>query len=243
MSKSKTKSSQLKKRELKRKLKQLTKTGLYNPKSQEITPYRAKRINSLYKEYRSELENPNVLFVKFPKFVSPQKMQAKAKSLKFKASRKGLFIEKEGSRSGSIEYNRTLGEYQIKLTGKRKSGPRKGTKITKTFPLSNMMELDRQRERFREEFENLNRKKNEYARIRVTETGNDGFSSTIFSRFDDLMSHLDNYQKSVSDRIQFYRLIGIEKVTKAEHAEQLKQRREKAKATKKRKTDKTGRSI
>lgn len=243
MSNTRTKTNQEKKRELKRRLAKLQKTGIYSPKSNEITPYRAKRINALYKEYRSELENPDILFVKFPKYVSPAKMQAKAKSLKFKSSRKGLFIEKEGSRSGTIEYNRNLGEYQIKLTGKRKSGPRKGTKITKTFPLSNMVELDLQRERFRNEFENLNRKKNEYARIRVTETGNDGFSSTIFSKFEDLMTHLDNYQKTISDRIQFYRLIAIEKVSVSEHRADLQERREKAKAAKKRKVDKKGRSI
>jgi hypothetical protein len=89
---------------------------------------------------------------------------------------------------------------------------------------------------------------NEFYRIKVTELGNDGFSSAIFKSPQELINHIEKYEKTISDRIQFYRHITIERVTGIKHENDLDEKRARQKLEKKnrvtkRKVDRKGRSI
>lgn len=230
-------------REYQSQLNKLKRVGLYEPKSSELTKSRKTRINKLWDEYRDELTDKDVLFVKYPKIASAKKLTDRAKDLGIKYSKRGVFIQKQGQRRAAFEYNKDMGEYQVKLTGKTKFGKNKGSRITEIVPFAKHSAIEKELARMERETKKFKLSKNEYYRIRVKELGNDGFSDSIFENWTMLKKHINDYKKAKADRIQFYRHITIEKVNVETHKRDIKAKRENAKARKARKVDKTGRSI
>lgn len=224
------------KKELRRKLSRLKSTGIYQPRSTEITDYRKRKINALYKQFQKQLETDEFVFAKFPP-KTEKKLKAKAKALNLPVTSTGVFVGKDGQRKAKIQFNRQLQEYEIALTGKAKYGKRAGTKITSYLPLASVDTIEKEMQRLEGEANTHNLKSNEYLRIRVTETGNDGFSEKIFKDFSALSNYLEGYKKSKSQRIAFYRYLTIEKVTIAQHNIDKSNR-----STKKRKVNRTGRN-
>ena len=222
---------------IKQKLKLLVKYGIYTPKNSELTPYRKSIIKKRYAEHKRQIQNPELTFVKFPKHTQNKKLRGKAEQLNFATTPSGIFVKKEGNRSGKIEFNRQSKEYEIKLSGRTKFGKRKNQIITETIPLASVDEIEKELLRIEKEFNSTIEKDGYYKRIKVTETGNNGIGSQLYTDVKALIADLEKYKKSLANRIGFYRLISIETVTPQQH------KLDKQKPIKKRKVDKTGRSI
>lgn len=205
-----------------------------------------REINKRYRQFKKEIESDEFTFAKYPSKHVAKKLHERAKSLNYAASPKGLFIQKEGSRRASIEWNSRFKEYQVKLTGKTKYGKNVGSQITSFHPLAKLDTLLHEQNRIRDEFDFLNLHENEFARFVIIEATNAGaVSKSIFDRIDGqhgLLEYIGAYHSNVSDKLAFMRILKIEKVSPAKHLADRKSLAERFGA-KKRKTDKKGRSI
>lgn len=215
--------------EYKLKMKKLVKFGIYSPTSNEITKYRKTKINRYWREYGKEIEKDNVILVPLPEYASKstkKKILDQATSLEMRTTRKGILLERLGHRRGKIRYNKNRDEYQIELSGRVKYGERRGKKTTEYVPLTSIDVLAKEKERFKQEADELGPlKKNEILRFKVVENGVEGLSLSTFRTVDELIKYLDRYERSKASRIELYRHIVIEKSTITEYRSDDKNRR------------------
>lgn len=126
-------------------LKKLQAVGGYNPKSDELTPYRIGRINKEWKRLEKYLE-PNTsgkgprqkfFFVPADKLSGPERKAflANARSLDIETTARGIFMQKEGQRQVRLAWNSANQEYDVRLSGKVKWGENKGKKISDRIPI------------------------------------------------------------------------------------------------------------
>jgi hypothetical protein len=195
----------------KRKLKALQSKGIYIPKDEKLTKYRKTQINKRYRQFQNEIESGQFFFVKAPN----KQVLKQAKQLSMETTRTGIFIEKQGAKRATIRKNRQhKGEYEIRLSGKVKRGERRGKSYETIIPISPLDVLDDERNRLRkmaQKFGKLSKK--ERLAFRIVETGNEGYSRSVFQNIETLIKYLDKYRKSDSERVQFLRHIVIEKTT------------------------------
>jgi len=185
---------------LKSYLKAVRDKGIYEPKSLDLTKYRKSRIRKVVKEFGDLLVPSKFIFVEAPK---PQraKVRERAKGLGLKATRTGVFIEREGFRKATLKVDKKSGELFIERKGKVKRGPTRGKRYTRRMPLASIDELDKQRERIRQMARDIGPlKENERLAFRIIETGNDGYSHATFSDVELLLRYLENYRRQIAGK-------------------------------------------
>lgn len=205
-------------KEYSRILKQASKTGLYFPKSSELTNWRRKRIRQLIRSSSDLLDEREYIFVPTPKN-KRKSVLSRAGSLEMKTSRTGIFVPRQGHKTASIKEDKRRGEFYIERRGKTKTGINRGRRYRDIIPLASADELDRERDRLVRMARRLgpiNTDKGERLVFKVEENGIEGYSHGTFTSIDLLLKYLDQYPKNVASRINFYRHIKIEKSTVAE---------------------------
>ncbi len=183
------------------KLKQLKAAGIYEPKAPELTRYRKWAINKRYDEYKDLLNSKRFFFVK-----APQKRQDKrhalemAKFLKYKTTKTGMFIERDGASKGTIRKSKSRkGEFEIHLTGKYKRGPRAGKRMDSYIPLTTLDKLILEQGRLRKIAKKIGTLQgNQRLAFKVIENGLEGFSHKIFDNIEDLLKYIAQYQRDGS---------------------------------------------
>jgi hypothetical protein len=187
-------------------------TGIYEPKSLELTPYRRKRAKAVYKEYGKYLDKKEYFFVRAPKH-RRQEVRERAEGLHLKPTPTGLFVEREGHKKAYIKENPKNKELYVKRTGRTKRGPLKGRQYSSTLPLASVDELDKARDRIRELAKSLPlRNSKESLSWKIRENGIEGYSHSTFDSVEGILRYLDKYDKSTAARINFYRHIELERV-------------------------------
>jgi hypothetical protein len=192
-------------------LKHVRATGIYNPKSDELTSYRKKRLRAVKKEYGRFLGNKDFKFI-----AAPKEAIDRANSLEFKTTKKGLFAPTQGFKSVSLKKDDKRGEYYIYRGKKIKMGERAGKRYTAITPLVSVDELASEKVRLAEYVRKLEPLKgNERFAFVVKEQGFEGYSHSTFTHIDDIVTYLDRYNKTLSARVNFLRHIEIVKTGSA----------------------------
>lgn len=200
-------------KELQRLMKKAHDTGLYNPKSNELTKYRKHRLRQLEISHGEYLTTDKYFFLPANKQARKQIIE-RAHTLQIVTSRTGIFYPKEGHRSASIKKNEKRGEFFIERRGKTKSGINKGRKYRDVTPLTTIDELDKERARLERAARRLGPlARGERLVFKVVENGVEGYSHGTFSSMEHLFRYLEKYPKNVAARVNFYRHIKIEKST------------------------------
>lgn len=197
-------------KELKAVLRQASATGLYNPKSTELTPYRRRRLEKIKRENRELLDNTKTIFVPI-KEGNKRKIRERATNLHMTTTKKGVFVSRDGHKSASLKYDRKHDEYYIERRGKTKRGPNRGRIYKDHIPLASIDELEKEVERLRRAADRLKPRGDEVLAFKVTEFGLEGASYNTYQNIDALLRDLDRYPKSVAARLNFFRHIRVEK--------------------------------
>jgi hypothetical protein len=187
-------------------------TGIYEPRSLELTRYRKARAKKVHREYGKYLDRKEYFFVKAPK-ARRAEVRERAEGLHLKSTPTGVFVEREGHKTASIKENKKNKELYIARKGRTKRGPLKGRVYTSILPLASIDELDNERDRLRELAKTLPlRNKRERLAFKVRENGIEGYSHSTFESVEGIIRYLDKYPKGTSARINFYRHIELERV-------------------------------
>ncbi len=197
-------------------IKRSTKVGLYNPKELKLTKYRRTQANKILKEFGTVLDPTKFFFVPAPKPIRKKAFE-RADSLNIKRSKTGLFISREGHAQAKLKVDKKRGEVYVERSGKTKRGARSGRRYHTILPLASLDELDNERDRLRALAAKLGQlKSNERLAFLVKEDGLEGSSNNTFNNIELLIKYLDQYQKTVAARINFYRHIEIVKTQSAQ---------------------------
>ena len=192
-------------------LKAASKTGLYKPKSEELTKYRRSRARQIKRDYGDYLDPKKYFFLPLPKNKKSDVIK-RADTLKITTSRTGIFYPKEGHKTASIKKDKKRDEYYIERRGKTKTGINKGLKYRDVTPIATLDELDNERERLRRAAKRLGKMgENDFYAFVVVENGLEGYSHYTFRTIEQLISHIDSYPKNVAAKINFFRHIKVVK--------------------------------
>lgn len=189
--------------------------GIYTPKEFKLTKYRRYRANKALREFGEFLDPSKYFFIKAPPKAKKQVIE-RAESLHMKHTKSGLFIAKEGHKKAALKYDKTHKEFTIERVGRTKRGPTRGVRYRTVTPLASLDELDKERDRIRRMADRLGPlSKNERVVFKVIENGFEGYSHHTFSNIELLLRHLENYQKTLPAKVNFFRHIQVEKVSSA----------------------------
>lgn len=223
-----------------RELERLQETGIYNPKSQSITPYKIRRINRAMREFGEFLDPSQFFFIPVEKG-DRREILDRASKLKMATSPRGIFHEKDGFARASLQksYQGPKGEFAIHRTGKVKTGPNAGLKKEDWVPLASIDELTKEPERLNREAEKLGPlDKGDRLAFKIVDDTGEGLSRQTFANRRLLNDKLMQYKRSNAAKIFMYRHVIIEKTTAFEW--QQKRRGDKAaRETKKRQARET----
>lgn len=215
------------KSQYKTRLKALQEVGAYNPKSDEITPYRITRINREWKRLSKYLApdagSPKKFFFVPATGLSNKERReflANAKSLDIETTSKGLFLQKEGQRQARLAWNAANEEYDIRLSGKVKWGENKGKKISDRIPIGPVDRITGELNRI----ENVAKtfgplKKGEAISFVVIEHGEEvGASRQTFGSpgaHEKLRAYIETryHRDNKAARLKFLRMISVRKTT------------------------------
>lgn len=200
------------------KLAALKKIGVYSPTGDKLTDWRKRQINSKYRQYQDLLEDKTVKFVPVPKDLKAfsRKIIKQAKSLDMETTPKGVFVSKRGYSQARMDFNPATKEFEIIQTHKRKKGKTGSSRHRSSLPLTSVDALTAEKNKLRAAANRFGKlKRNERLYFRVTNPeGAGGLSQSSFADADLLMNYLEtNYQKHLSDKVRFLRMISIEKTT------------------------------
>lgn len=213
--------------EYQQRLEQLRQIGVYEPKGDDLTPYRKKRINQEWRKYSRYIE-PDVtgkrkfFFVGTDKLTNAERREfvANAKSLDMPTTPKGVFIQKEGQRKARLAWNNENKEYDILLTGKVKWGENKGKAYSDRIPIGPLDRIEGELNRIEnvaKQFGTL--KKGEAISFVVMEHGEEvGASRQTFSSpgaAEKLRNYLDTryHRDNKAARLKFLRMVTVRKTT------------------------------
>lgn len=199
-------------RTLREALKHVKGKGIYEPKSDTLTPYRRRRIKKVVKEYGDLLDPKKYFFLEAPK-ARREEVKSRAESLRLKNTKRGVFIERQGYRKAILKEDKKNSELYIERSGRVKRGPTRGKKYRTITPLASLDELDREKERLRNLADKfLPLKANQRFAFSIKENGYEGYSHQTFTDIGRLLAYLEHYQKTIAARINFYRHIELEVV-------------------------------
>ena len=217
----------MRKREYSRKLKELRKVGAYEPKGDELTPYRIKRINKAWAAVEEFIapppgSNKEFFFVSADKLTNKERRDfiGNAASLDIPHTPKGVFLQKEGQRKARLAWNKDNQEYDILLTGKVKWGENKGKAISDRIPIGPVDRITGELQRIEnvaKTFEPLG--KGEALSFVVIEHGEEvGASISTFSSpgaAEKLRDYIDTryHRDNKAARLKFLRMIKVRKTT------------------------------
>ena len=190
---------------------QAVRTGIYNPKSPELTRYRKTKLNKISKEFGQFFNINKFTFVAAPK-ADKKLVISRATALEFKPTKEGFFIPNLNYGKVTLKKNKKNKEYYIERSGKTKWGKNTGRKYKSVTPLASVDELGKEIDRIKEmakKFGPLSG--NERLAFEITEQDNQGFSKSTFETIERLLAELETYQKSVAARINFLRHISVVK--------------------------------
>ncbi len=213
--------------EYRARLNELRKIGAYEPKGDELTPYRKKRINEAWRKVSRYVE-PDVsgkrkfFFVATDKLTGKERREflANAQSLDMPTTGKGVFIQKEGQRKARLAWNSQNKEYDILLTGKVKWGENKGKAYSDRIPIGPLDRIEGELARIEnvaKQFGTL--KKGEAISFVVMEHGEEiGASRQTFSSpgaAEKLRNYLDSryHRDNKAARLKFLRMVSVRKTT------------------------------
>lgn len=208
--KARNKAERERERELRSVLKRASETGIYNPKSPELTPYRKRRLEKIRREQAELLDTNKNFFIP----VSKQQRKAiadRATALDMSVTRKGIFVKKEGHKNASLKYDAKHKEYYVERRGKTKKGVNRGRKYKDHIPFASLDELDKERDRLRRAAKRIKLKGDEVLAFKITEFGLEGYSRQTFGDIEALLRHLDKYEKTAASKVNFFRHIIVEK--------------------------------
>lgn len=200
-------------RQYEKQLREFERLGIYQPKAQELTPYRKKRIRQATREYHEFLEG-DYSFVALP----DKKAVSQAASLDMKTTHKGVFVAREGHTR--VKLTRRKGELYIDRSGKTKVGVSGHERryVVERIPLATVDELTRERDRLIREARALGPlKDNERLAFKLTTYTKDGkmvegYSRQVFDDIDKLIEEVEKYEKSIKWKLaQIFRSITIMK--------------------------------
>lgn len=220
----KSQAARAKNKEYKARLKALQKVGAYEPKSDELTDYRKRQINKLWRSLGDKIApdknaQKKYFFVDTDKLTGPErkKFLANAKSLNIATTKRGIFLQKEGQRKARLAWNNENKEYDVLLTGKVKWGVNKGKTITDRIPIGNIDQIEKEFQRIRnvaDQFGTL--KKGQAISFIVQEQGEEtGASLSTFQDSDALLKYIDAryHRDNKAARLKFLRMIRVRKTT------------------------------
>lgn len=203
-------------KQLTRILNESVNTGIYKPRSTELTPYRRKKLRGIEQQFGQYLDKHKYFFLPAaPK--ARKKILDRARNLEMQTTHTGLFFPREGHTSAKIKEDKRRGEFFIERKGKTKTGVNKGRHYKNIIPLATADDLDRERQRIREMADALGPlgDKDRIA-FKIVENGQEGYSHATFSNIDLLLKYLDQYPKKVAAKVNFFRHIQVEKSSVSE---------------------------
>ncbi len=216
-------------RQYKSRLKLLSKTGIYSPKSDELTAYRRTRINKAWAEYSQYFPTPGkgepyhrpdkYFFVDATKGHgkgAAKKIVKAAKQMGMVTTPKGIFLAKEGQRQARVEWSVKRQEYDIVLTGKYRSGEKKGKRVKDRIPIAPIERVSGEEERIKDMAASFGPLKgNERISFILTENNVEvGAHRATYGNVADLMEAINRYhQNNASARLKFFRLVTVRKTT------------------------------
>lgn len=181
--------------------------GIYDPKNNDITKYKATKLRKLSKEFGDLFDPSKYVFIKAPKAV-----RGRAQGLDLKATKTGLFVPKNGNKNIKLKKDKTRDEYYIERSGKTKWGINKGKRYRSVTPIASIDELEKEKDRIKDMADKLGPLNgDERLSFVIIEKGNEGYSHATFTNIDLLFDYLDNYRKTIAAKLQFYRHIEIVK--------------------------------
>ncbi len=199
-------------------LRQLEKTGLYNPKSHELTRYRRQRIARTVRENK-ELLSDRFFFIPVTKKQKAKGIE-RASALHMITSKRGIFIEKQGYEKAVLRRSSfsPKGELEIRLLGKYKQGENKGKIHEERIPLAPLDALIVEKERLRKAVDAFGPLgPNESLAFIIDNTdegGSIGYSYNVYDDIELLIDALEKrYARSDAARIDMFRHIRIRKTT------------------------------
>jgi hypothetical protein len=198
-------------KDLKTILKKSREVGLYNPKSDELTRYRKKRLRGIKEQYGQYLDDNKYFFLPAGE-QARKRILERASNLQMPTTRTGLFIPREGHKSAKLKKSKKRDEFYIERRGKTKTGVNKGRVYKDITPLASVDELDRERDRIRKmaaRFGQLS--EDDRLVFKIVENGVEGYSHSTFTNIEQLIKYLEKYPKSVAARVNFFRHIKIER--------------------------------
>jgi hypothetical protein len=215
--------------EYKSRLKLLSKTGIYSPKSDTLTPYRKSRINKAWRDYSQYFPTPGkgekfhrpdkFFFVDATKGQSKgrvKKFLANAKSMGMVTTPKGVFIEREGQRRAKVEYSNKRHEFDIVLTGKIKWGKNKGKRISDRIPVAPLDRVSGEEQRIRDMAEAFGplSEKERLSFLLYENNVEVGAHRATYNNIEHLMEAINRYHReNQSARLKFFRLVTLRKTT------------------------------
>jgi hypothetical protein len=203
--------SQERDKQYRQQLRQLKKTGLYEPISDEPTPFRRHRVEELIHQHRKTLNSDKFLFV-----TAPPIAQKIAQRMGMRTTNTGIFVERDNYETARLVrpkrkrgvYGKTP-EYTIIEERRIKTGPRAGKIQDRIIPLVPIEELTKDEQRIREQGEKFGPlQKNQHLGyiIRTKVAGKDieGYS---YDMYDDIGDLIEDFRKKYDPRIDFTKLI------------------------------------
>lgn len=212
-------------REYRRRLKLLEKTGVYQPKGEELTRYRKMRINKAFEQWQPFLEDTRrqFMFVDASKTLTKKelkKFHENADSLQMKTTKTGVFIGREGQRRARIVRPKSRpDEFDIELSGKVKWGINKGKRIKDRIPVAPLDRLGDERQRLEHMAKDAGPlKSGEALSFVVVQNGSEtGAHKSTYDTVEGVMRALNGYHKdNYAHRLAFFRLVQIRKTTLTE---------------------------
>lgn len=227
------------------KLRQLEKTGFYQPKGKKLTASRKRQITRKFSEFEEYLSNDLYFFVPIPTRSKKRlrKTIASAKQNQLITSPRGVFIQKSpGMKTAKAIYSKKTKSFRIKTTRSKKGATGKKT-VTEILPIEPMGSSEKELRRIKADAADmLPLKANQSLAFKVTMAGGDGYSHAIFKDPDRLIKHLDHYKLHGAFRLQFFRAVSVMKTHSERWFNHHPRREFNPYKTQYRGVDKTGRS-
>lgn len=187
-----------------KRLTQLERTGLYQPKAQTLTPYRKRRVNALVREFGPLLNTDLTFFLK-----APAKARKGAKEAGFTTTRKGIFVEREREKGHILERaklvkRRARDRYDIvadRPIEKSKLGRERETYI---LPLAGGDTLAKSRASLEELVSGYPRPgRDRRYRFTISDAQGSFMSRRAFTSIEELWEYALQYRKTKTDQIAF----------------------------------------
>lgn len=200
-------------------LRKLEKTGVYAPRTTDLTRWKRSHIRSLEREYGQLLDPDKFFFIPVPK-KQRKTVKERAPGMDLKATHTGVFFPKAGYKRAKLLVDPKTGDIDVKRTGRVKKGTTRERRYESIQPIANVDEIDDQFDRIRRAAEKLTPlQEGERLAFIIRDGDHAGYSNQVFTRVERMIAYIQNYRarhgskwtRTLPDWVNFLRSVEIEK--------------------------------